>query len=1185
MLAGLLLFAWTFADAEAITVSRYPDANAVTVEEIERVRYRPDGTYESETETWTKLLTEKGRREESTCRLDYSRRYGEAEIVYVGAIDTNGVERVIDVSATMKESTDNGSMAANIYDPLDRKLVATIPGLQIGEILHVKCRRRTFKARCENQWADFCVFEWTCPIVSSVYEVTAPAALPIRRFAIRHPLGNVTTNLTRHADGSATYAFVATNSAQVFPEPDMPPLHTQVQHLRISTAADWPEISRWYWALCEPHLVKTNAALVAKALELKDVRRLFRFVSQEIRYMGLTLEDQSPGYSPHDVDLTFDNRYGVCRDKAALLVAMLRAAGHAAFPVLINVGAKLDPEVPQPYFNHAIVAVETAAEGERRYLLMDPTDENAKDLLPKYLSDLSYLVCRPEGEQLLTSPVPPPADNALAVRTRGALAKDGSVFAESRITMNGINDTAYRHALVKKTPELCERFFEQAVQAVQPGAELVRCEITPADLRDTDTPLAVELQVRYPEMRLAGERFDTLEVPLLTRALGVVNFLLAGNTALAQRKYPLRLDTTAEVSETVELALGEELGAVRQLPSVAPSPGAFDYALEYSVTNAVLTARRRNALAALEFSPTEYGELRERLKAAEASARQRCEFECDGLKAANVRYWLNETETSLLGERSWVTTNRVVKQVLTYSGKRSSAELSFAYNPLWKQVELVEAVVSNADGRVARVTPKEMNVMDAGWVSAAPRYPASKLLVVNLPSVEIGSVIAYTVVTTVTNAPVGFYGAYDFDSYEPTECRRVRVGDWRREVLRPRRLEREPAQPPAEFWRDREIVSHCRFEEAELDIGEIEREDLPDLRSIRDWMARNVKVAGPSLWELPLAAQLTPPATVLKERYASRLDYVRTLAALCRGAGYDAEVVFAAADADSPASVRERIMRTQPAVSEFSIPLCRVDDRYFLGIENQYAEIGTSAWAGCDYYEPEEGEFGVVTVPEARYEDRTVERTVYAVRSDGAVDIDSERRLYGSEVGAFRKLYSEILPEERWRRYQELLGEISQAATATGELVTDTEGYPAVRKFSCYVPDMATVGKGTLTLRLPPLESSFRRLVGRSRKTPVEIAAWAAATETVVVRFPAGYVGVEHLPADFAFADPAGGGEWLRQRTTAAVKDGALEVTIERQVSRRGDRWFSPAYFELFKDWARIADSAANRTVSVRQGE
>ena len=117
--------------------------------------------------------------------------------------------------------------------------------------------------------------------------------------------------------------------------------------------------------------------------------------------MGLTLEDDAPGYEPHDVALTFENRYGVCRDKAALLVALLRLAGVEAYPVLIHAGAKMDPEIPSPYFNHAVVAVARPASG---YLLMDPTDESTKDLLPAYLSDKSYLVARPEGERLLTSP-------------------------------------------------------------------------------------------------------------------------------------------------------------------------------------------------------------------------------------------------------------------------------------------------------------------------------------------------------------------------------------------------------------------------------------------------------------------------------------------------------------------------------------------------------------------------------------------------------------------------------------------------------------------------------------------------------------------------------------------------------------------------------------------------------------
>ena len=107
----LISFVAFGAFAEEITTARFPDADAVTVDEIEKVKYNSDGTYEQTDERWTKILTERGRREESSMSLDYSKRYGEAKILFVKAIGTDGVEREIDVSKTTKESTDNSSMA------------------------------------------------------------------------------------------------------------------------------------------------------------------------------------------------------------------------------------------------------------------------------------------------------------------------------------------------------------------------------------------------------------------------------------------------------------------------------------------------------------------------------------------------------------------------------------------------------------------------------------------------------------------------------------------------------------------------------------------------------------------------------------------------------------------------------------------------------------------------------------------------------------------------------------------------------------------------------------------------------------------------------------------------------------------------------------------------------------------
>ena len=1204
------------ADDE-VTTRRFPDADTVTLNDIERVVYHPEGTYETTEEIWTKLLTERGRRTESSFSLGYSKRYGEAEILFVKAIGTNGVERTIDVAATTKESTDNSSMSANIYDPLDRVITCTIPGLKVGETLHLKTRRTALKPRCEGKWADLSVMEWTRPILRATYEVKAPRELPLKRIAVRHPLGNLTTSVATNADGSLVHTFAVTNSPQAFPEPEMPPLYTQVQNVRVSTAADWPEISRWYWDLCAPHLAKTNAAMVAKVRELvaqsnqseqsnnpnnRTISQIFKFVSQEVRYMGLTMEDTSPGYAPHDVDITFDNRYGVCRDKAGLLVAMLRLAGFKAFPVLIQVGAKLDPEVPQPFFNHAIVAVENSASG---YLLMDPTNENTKDLYPSYLGNCSYLVARPEGEELQTSPVEDSEHNALVVDSRSTLARDGSMFYESTLDFRGINDTLYRGSLAKRTPESRRAMFERLVKRLSPGAELMKLEIEPEEVRDTTKPLRVSLAARLPEMVIRGDTLDELAVPVFSRELGLVNWLLEGNTALETRRFALKLDTTVAVRERLQVKLNGEVGELLELPPNEEIVGGYGYARTFAVTNGMLTMERTLSVGAVEFSPAEYSRLREDMKRVEAVERKRLVFALDRLRDANVRYLLDSYETTLFSDTSWVTTNLEVQEVLTYKGKKNSAELKFDYHPSCGRIDLLEATVSNRDGRVYSVTPKEVNELDCGWAASAPRYPSGKIMVVNLPSVEIGSVISVKTVMTVTNAPAPFYADIYFDSIWPIDRMVRRVGDFKRELTKVKRVPIEPSQPDVRLWRDHQIITRGDWRAAAANLRQATDipgfrhsgvSDLRTLKSIRDWMAMHVKVAGPSLYELPLNGQLTDPAVVLKERYATRLDYMRALCALLRGAGYDAEVVFAADNAKEPCELRTLDQVDKPNIRAYSLALCRVrvkeggllgfggeTKEYFIGTENEYTPIGATAYDGSDYFDPASGRFGIVRNVEDKYNEKNEEEAEFVVRENGAVDIAVNSRVFGAQVGAFRKKFKELLPEMRGRLHQSLLGEVAQAASATSELKTDTEGYPASMFFSCYVPDYALVGKDTISITLPPFEEILPNLTGLVRDTPVATGKTDPKDETVIIKFPEGYTEIEHCPETFVIHDELAQCGLIKHEVSSEVKDGVLTVKMVRSTQMMRYLVENALKADYFKALRRRSSSRANRTVVVRR--
>ena len=354
--------------------------------------------------------------------------YSTAEVVKMEIIKPDGKNVAVDAVANSKETIDSGQMAMNIYDPNSKVNVTNVPGLEIGDVLHWVTRTTTLRAVIPGEFADENVFEGDGYIRHLVYEVHAPAAKPLKKIVLRDeqsPSGRWKDTEQPGEDQTVVHRWEVTNVPRMFNEASMPQYENVLQRVVVSTTPDWHDVSKWaFGSWSKPHLEATTPELKktvadltsGNADDLEKVKALFYFVSQKIRYMGLTPEKDRPGFEPHDACLTFDKKYGVCRDKAALLVSMLREAGLNAYPVLVSVGSKKDKEVPDADFNHAIVGVELK-KGE--YTLMDPTDEHTRELLPSYDGNQSYLVARPEGETILSSPVAPPEQNMIGIKTTG----------------------------------------------------------------------------------------------------------------------------------------------------------------------------------------------------------------------------------------------------------------------------------------------------------------------------------------------------------------------------------------------------------------------------------------------------------------------------------------------------------------------------------------------------------------------------------------------------------------------------------------------------------------------------------------------------------------------------------------------------------------------------------------------
>jgi transglutaminase-like putative cysteine protease len=1223
--------------AEGANVTRmdYPDADMVFLDDVTRIEYAPDGSYTSESDERILALTDKGRRALRSATLYVSRRYGDAEFVKVEIIGTNGVARAVDFRKTLKEATDNSSTSANIYDPLDRKITCAVPGIEVGEVRRVVTREKVLKSRMRDAFATGTLFESTHPIVHAAFEVIAPPGRPIANIKLRHPLEGTVKRLPDETlpDGRVRMRWEARNVPQAFAEPDMPAFSSVAQKLLVSTVKSWEDVSRWYWKLCLPRIEATNEAMTNKVAELtkgcateqEKIRALFKFVSQEVRYMGLMLEEESPGYAPHDVYITFDNRYGVCRDKAALLVAMFRMAGIDAYPVLIYVGPKQDEDVPLPYFNHAVVAVKTggtkASSGKGGdFVLMDPTNENTKDLLPAYLMDCSYLVAHPDGVPLAVVPVKPPERNAFRAETCGTLEPDGSALVRTSATFGGVNDL-FRGGFLKKTPKERRRAFESVLRMSYPGAELLSFELTPADLRNTDEPLAVSLTARLPDLVVRGKTRDELTPPFVFSGFSVVDRLLASGTELEKRRYPLKFFSTALAEERLTLKLGDSVGKpIKMPPKVAEGKDGIRYERQFAVKDGTMTAVRRRIVGTTELSPEGYLRLKDDLKAIELGVRGKPQFAAKGAEQdANVRMAFSRSEVRLATPFAWTTTNVWEKEVLTYAGKKSSAELSYGYNPCVGFVELVSATVSNRNGRVYPVTPKEINLLDAGWVASAPRYPASKRMVVNLPAVEIGSVIRVTVATTITNSPVAYCNLFTLDSTEPQEVREIVVdgvpmkvafgGDLERvvetnrielAVTNPAALPREGSQPPALLWRNSALVSAADFEETGTAMSAamekarakgsrnaaaiarqlVEGKDKPEdrIKAVRDWLWKNVRLAGPGMYTLPFDRAFFPPDRSIADSYASAADWMNAYYAMLEAIGCDVEFVLSAGDAATYPEIA-RVRRAVPQPDDFDDLLIRAkvrDGGWMFGM------LGGEEREFILDYENDCTPLGVRDV-EGR-NGRTENWMSFDVNESGAARITVSNSTWGVAVASLRKRYIEMLPEMRARHHTELIGNIAESAEAISGLETDVDGYPFTITYSAYAPNYAAKSGDALTLVVPGLGGTFMPNSEAGRKSPFGIGGRLKPMVTVrEVTFPEGYTKVEHLPEPWKIVLPGDSGARYIGSVTSRVEDGRLHVSFREELLPGNARMLTRDWEGFFRDWNRRTGSRLIRTIIVRK--
>jgi hypothetical protein len=550
------------ADADWKTLAaRFPQAMAVVEDSSETFDVQADGKYLSTTHYRATILQEPG--------IEPLAKYGDS---YYEKYDTVTVKRAVvigpDGKTTLvgKEAIKDLPMPAQgpFYLQNVRLVLISFPQLQVGSTVEVDTEVRRNAPPMDRTFSLLETFQGEQPVLRQQYSVTLPAAMPLNWKVYRGEAA-----FTRQEkDGRVTYQWRVGELPQIIPEPGMPPAQEVTPVLALSTIPRWQDVSRWFAGLSSdgqkmtPELTRLVAEVTAgKTTQEAKIEALYYWSARNIRYVETAFTGEKAGFKPASAEVTFQRKYGVCRDKAQFLVTLLRSIGVDAYNVLITSGVRRDVDIPGIQFNHAIVAIRRP---NGSFSFLDPTAEDSRQYLP-YSDQFKYaLVCTPQGEDIQSTPLAPPSDNRMDISLDTALGADGSLTAKVVMQPTGIYDLVFRQYLNSLPPARREMFFTTLAGRILPGGSL--SDLSLPDLDDLNAPVRMSFTLSAPDQGTRAGAYLVFTSPGQGGRLDLLlGSLLSGATA-PTRTYPLMLEATVEsrIRETIKLPPGY---TVRSLPA------------------------------------------------------------------------------------------------------------------------------------------------------------------------------------------------------------------------------------------------------------------------------------------------------------------------------------------------------------------------------------------------------------------------------------------------------------------------------------------------------------------------------------------------------------------------------------------------------------------------------------------
>jgi transglutaminase-like putative cysteine protease len=600
----------------------FPSADGVVVFDRRDVQVEPSGLSRTVQHTLRKALTATGARQLAVELLPYDPLSAEVEVLRCRVLPAKGGVREVDL-ATVIDSPDPQSL---IYWNARHKTVP-IGRLEPGDAVELVTRRVgfTYALLDEAQGADESRFVppmkghfydivpfWSSwPVVEQRYRV----AIPLEK-NLQYQFYNGAAEVSdRIVEGRRIVMFTMLGFKPLEKEPGMVAPSDVAPKLLLTTAADWKVKAVWFHNTQEeadcfavtPELKQLAGEITAGLTTDEDkVAALNHWAAENVRYVGLHM-GTGEGYTLHPAAMTLRDRGGVCKDKAGILVALLRAAGYESYPAMTMAGERIE-NIAADQFNHCVTVWRKP---DNTTVLLDPTwIPGVREMWSSREQQQEVLMGLPEGADLLSTPVSPPERHPLDQTVRSTLKTDGTLEGTLELVADGQSDAALRRVYRGRMRNEWPALDDAMLTSVDPRAVLLK--VSRSDPDDLTKPFSMSIAFRIPGYARRLDDGSLLLIPLVGRdPVGQAMHAdeLALSTKPAERRYPVRVGCSklVRLSERMTLPAGAR---VEGLPEAVKLDGSGRFNATWKVAGGELTVDETLALTKRIFSPEEWPALR-----------------------------------------------------------------------------------------------------------------------------------------------------------------------------------------------------------------------------------------------------------------------------------------------------------------------------------------------------------------------------------------------------------------------------------------------------------------------------------------------------------------------------------------------------------------------------------------------